>query len=260
MHALVKGAVAVSLLGGAGLVLGSAPKAPAPPPVPSVAASVPPLVEMPCPPRHLPEGEACIPLPELALPASGDDVFRERKGRGVAFDVLPRRPDRPSDPAAVRYPLSGEPLVLRGFDDAQAGDVSPMSVELAAERGAVVSALVLDGQVGSTKVAAVGRLVGNSVITAHVVGEGDQARTYLLVHGHLDATAPDVAAGKELAAGAPLGFVGDSGSPGFVSLYLEARVVRVDAGDIEKLSVKQLAEAAISVPSDARNVLPLVAR
>lgn len=259
MHALVKGAVAASLLGGAGLVLGVTPKAPAPPPVATTAASVPPLVEMPCPPRHVPEGEACLPLPELALPPTGDDVFRERKGRGVAFDVLPRRPDRPSDPAALRYPLSGEPLVLRGFDDTQAGDVSPMSIELAAERGAVVSALVLDGQVGATKVLAVGRLVGNSVITSHVVGEGDQARTYLLVHGHLDAAAPDVAAGKEVAAGAQLGFVGDSGNPGFVSLYLEARVVRADSGDISKLGAKQLADASNSVPSDARNVLPLIA-
>jgi hypothetical protein len=257
MHALVKGAVAASLLGGAGFVLGGGPQAPAPPPVASVAAPVPSLVEMPCPPRHVPEGEACVPLPELAAPP-GDDVFRERKGRGAAVDVLPRRPDRPADPAALRYPLASEPLVLRGFDEAVASDVSPMSIELAAERGAVVSALVLDGQVGATKVAAVGRLVGNSVVTSHVVGEGDQARTYLLVHGHLDAAAPDVAAGKELAAGAQLGFVGDSGNPGFVSLYLEARVVRVDSGDISKLDAKRLCDASISVPSDARNVLPRV--
>jgi murein DD-endopeptidase MepM/ murein hydrolase activator NlpD len=79
------------------------------------------------------------------------------------------------------------------------------------------------------------------------------------VHGHLDAAAPDVTAGKEVAAGAQLGFVGDSGNPGFVSLYLEARVVRADIGDISKLGVKQLADASNSVPSDARNVLPLVA-
>lgn len=259
MHALVKGALAASLLSALGLAFQTAPVAAPVLAVPSAIASAPTLVEMPCPPRHLPEGQACLPLPELAAPTDGDAVFRERKGRGVAFDVLPRRPDRPSDPARLQYPVAGEPLVLRGFDDSQAGDVSPMSIELAAERGTVVSALSLDGQVGPTRVAAVGRLVGNTVITSHVVGEGDKARTFLLVHGHLDATGPDVAAGKDLAAGAQIGFVGDSGNPGFVSLYLETRIVREDSGDISKLDVKQLSDGAISVPSDARNVLPLVA-
>lgn len=255
MHALVKAALGATLLALAGLAF---PKAPPAAPVPSATNAVksaPPLVEMPCPNRQVPEGQACLPLPPLG--GEVDALFRERKGRGVAFDVLPRRPDRPSDPARLRYPLASEVLVLRGFDNAQPGDVSPMSVELAIERGTVVSALSLDGQLQPTRVASMDRLVGNTVITSHLVMEADRERTLLLVHGHLDAYGPDISKGNEVAGDALLGFVGDSGNPGFVSLYLEARLVREDAGDITRLDARRLTSADISVPTDLRNVLPL---
>jgi hypothetical protein len=212
---------------------------------------------MPCAPRHLPEGDVCVPLlaPDEPLERESE-VQRERRPRGPTFEVLPRRPERPEDPRALRYPLDGEPLILRGFDDVavRSEEQSPVAVELAAERGTKVSLVSLDGQTAKARVVGVGRLVGTTVVTAHTVAEGDRTRTYLLVHGRLDAAGPDAAVGAELDPGATVGFVGDSGSPGLVRLYLEARRVREET-DIAGLELAKLADASVSVPTDLRNVL-----
>jgi hypothetical protein len=213
---------------------------------------------MPCDKRELPEGAACVPLvePDAAL---DPDVQVEKRPLGAAVEIIPRRPDRPSDPLALRYPLAGEPHILRGFDDVMANPLgeSPATVELGAERGEPVHALALDGQDGKTRVVGVGRLVGNTVVTAHVVADdGGRLRTYLLVHGKLDGFGPDVKPGAELDDGAVLGFVGDSGAPGVVSLYLEARRVREEA-EVDKLDLPHLVDPSTTVAVDARNVLPL---
>ncbi len=257
MHALIKAALGVALmaLAGASSLRGRARSAPTAAPPSATAAPAPELVEMPCPARHLPEGEACVPLPTSA-PESGPGAFRDRRPRGPSFEVIPRRPDRPADPAAFRFPIEGEPLVLRGFDDGGNEDESPVSVELSAERGTTVLALALEQQVGKAKVVAAGRKTGNTLVTAHVVQGENVKRTYLLVHGHLDAFAADASVQAERAAGDALGFVGDSGSPGFVSLYLEARLLRDDV-ELASLDLKQLLDASNSVPIDLRNVLPL---
>lgn len=262
VHALVKGAVVaagLSLLGvaasrGRSVEPANGPATAAPSELQAPAV----LTQMPCPPRHLPEGQACIPLPNLGAPINESDptVQRERSARGVAHDLIPRKPDRDADPFSFAYPLEDEPLFLRGFDEAFATDASPVSLELAAERGTTVRALALDGQQGPARVVAVGRLVGTTVITRHDVLEADRTRTYLLVHGHLDATATDLKVGTELAGGDAVGFVGDSGNPGIVSLYFETRVVR-DGIEMESLPIERIVDAASSIPSDARNVLPL---
>jgi hypothetical protein len=172
-------------------------------------------------------------------------------------EIIPRRPDRPADPLAFQFPLDGELHLLRGFGvtlGETAAD-SPASVEIAAERGAPVRVLALAGQTGKTRVAATGRLVGNTVVTAHAVAGPDATRTYLLVHGKLESFGPDVEAGAELEAGATLGFAGDSGNPGVVSLYLEARQVR-DGIDLQGAELRGLVASATSVATDLRNVLP----
>lgn len=262
MHALVKGAMFAAGLATLGLFASRMTKKPAPPPVAAASATAPDvpimLTQMPCPERHLPEGQACIPLPALDEPldATLGGPQKERRTRGPAVEVIPRLPDRSEDPYAYAYPLPDEPLFLRGFDDRVTTDASPVSLELAAERGAPVKALAFEDQEGPTLVAAVDRMIGTTVVTLHRVLAGDRSRRYLLVHGHLDAASPEVKAGKELRADDVVGFVGDSGNPGIVSLYLEARLVREDAV-LDGLSITQLLEAAVSVPTDARNVLPL---
>ncbi len=256
MHPLLKAAIACAGLSAIGLALRK-PIA-APPASASAAAPAPSLVEMPCPPRHLPEGATCVPLLGKDDPLVGDpEVQRERRARGRSYEVIPRRPDRPEDPRSFRYPLAGPPLILRGFDDlaTRPVDQSPVSVELSAERGTAVLALSLPGQRGRTRVAATGRHVGNTVVSRHDVDEADRTRTYLLVHGRLDAPGPDAKAGAELDDGATLGFAGDSGSPGVVRLYLEARRVREDSV-IDGMDLAKLVDASVSVPVDLRNVLP----
>lgn len=265
MHALVKGAVAAGALSVAGVLLSRAyPGKPAVTvsasvPTQSASAMAPPLAQMPCPPRHLPEGEACVPLLALDQPlvASDFEVQRERRARSTSFDVIPRKPDRPSDPAVFQYPLEGKPLFLRGFEESDAAHTaSPVSLEMAAERGTPVRVLSFDDQEGNTQVVAVGRFVGTTVVTRHAVLGASRPRVFLLVHGHLEAVAADTRVGVELAANAVLGFVGDSGNPGIVSLYLEARLVR-DGVDVTGLPIERLLDVSVSVPTDARNALPM---
>ncbi len=248
--------------------IGSQVAAPASPnkAAPTASTAAPVLQEMPCPPRHLPEGDVCVPLLAPDEPLSRESgVMRERRSRGKAFDVLPRRPDRPEDPRAFNYPIPSPPLILRGFDDmatpppaASGGaELSPVSVELAAERGTPVLSIVLSGQEGKSRVVDSGRLFGNTVITRHDVKEGDRPRTYLLVFGRLDAAGADIKAGAELNEGQTVGFVGDSGSPGLVRLYLEARRLREDVS-LDGVPLARLVDDALAVPTDLRNVLPVV--
>ncbi|MFO0555038.1 MAG: hypothetical protein U0271_42060 [Polyangiaceae bacterium] len=267
MHALAKAAVAVAALSALGLALGrSSERGRAPRDAPSVTVvsasaqySAIELRPMPCPSRHLPEGDACIPLPGLDEPLrEGVPVVgQERGARGPAIEVLPRRPDRPADAALLRFPIDGEPLFLRSPDEIHPAGESPVSVQLAAERGTPIVTLVLDGQDGLTSVLAAGRLIGNTVVTAHHVRAlGGEERTILIVHGRLEAVSAEVSAGAKLGAGAVLGYVGDSGSPGIVSLYVEARQVRSGVS-LDGLPLKKLLDPSVSVPTDVRNVLSL---
>ena len=260
MHPVVKGAIALTGISAVGYFIGPPREmATTNAAVSAARSAAPKLIEMPCDKRELPEGAACIPLvdPNSALEPDDPDAQLERRSRGDAIEIIPRRPDRPSDPLTLRFPLE-PPRILHGFDDVMANtrSESPATIELGAERGDPVHALTLDGQQGKTRVVAMGRLVGNTVVTAHVLlDDGARPRTYLLVHGKLDGFGPDVKVGAELADGDVLGFVGDSGRPGVVSLYLEVRRVREET-DLEKLDLPHLVDAAASVAVDARNVLP----
>jgi murein DD-endopeptidase MepM/ murein hydrolase activator NlpD len=109
------------------------------------------------------------------------------------------------------------------------------------------------GQSSQAEVVAAGDLFGHTVVTLHHVDEGGRARQYLVFYGRLDAIAPDVAADKKLDAGDLIGFVGDSGTPGFVHLHLEVREVR-DEIDVHPLDIAHLLDQAVSIPVDARNV------
>jgi CheY-like chemotaxis protein len=120
VHPLVKGALVAAALSLAGLAVARPrPTAPAPSAQAASASSeVAPiaLTELPCPERHLPEGRACVPLPELGdLTGAPAGAQLERRSRGALFEVIPRRPDRPADPAVFVYPIADEPLFLRGL-------------------------------------------------------------------------------------------------------------------------------------------------
>lgn len=220
------------------------------------------MSRLPCEGRSVPEGDACIPLLDEGAPLAPARAGARpaRSTEAPPVESIPRRPDRNPDPAAYRFPLAGPPTFLRDFDQESPRTELPQGmrgVELSAVRGSEVRLVGLDAQVGPADVVGMGELVGKTIVTRHRVTEAGREKTYLVFHGRLDAFAPDAAMGASLDDGALLGFAGDSGAPGEVMLYLEARLLREDI-DIGPLELERLADASVSVSIDARNVFPLV--
>jgi hypothetical protein len=261
MHPLVRAAAAIAVLSAIGM-LDKPRHAPASTKGTLVATpGTPSLTQMPCGPRSIPEGDVCVPLPETTDPlgaANGEPHARVPGAR--SHDLIPRRPDRPSDPLSLAYPFD-PPVRLLFFGPEATGDepADPASaltegaVDLAAERGAPVKLVTLEGQEGKAEVIALGDLFGTTVVTLHQVSEGGRKRQYLVFHGRLDAIGPEVAVDKMLDGGSIVGFAGDSGTVGQVHLHLEVRQVREDL-DVRPLELRRMIDQSVSIPSDVRNV------
>ncbi|WP_437674683.1 M23 family metallopeptidase [Sorangium sp. So ce131] len=283
---LVRGAAASALLLALGGLADPAP--PAPSVVPQAAARGAAGAAAPCGPRTVPEGAACIPLPAPGAPlaAGGAAALSGLAGAGArgqaqaqagTVEHIPRRPERPASAAAYMFPV-GAPEQPPGFllveDGAPQAGAPPQGapvaaigaarpeppswaggVDLAAARGERVVSVQLDGQEGKAEVLFVGELAGITVATVHAVREGDRARRYVVLHGHLDRPGPGVVAGARLDPGDVVGYAGDTGSPGLVRLHLEARQLRESARPSD-LDPKRVTDAAVTVPCDLRNVLP----
>lgn len=239
-------------------------------------AGQPPESSAPCPRGTLPDGNVCIPVPDPD--ALGKALLEEqnqhhdREGRLRVYDQIPLRPERPKDFRKYKLPVPALPdqsLVSSGYDldrpdaeqrrGAELSAVGHGGVDLAQARGTPVRLVNLENQVGDAAVLAVGHLFGNSVVIQHTLREGSALREYLVIYGHLDSAAPGLSHGQTLKAGALLGYVGDSGSPGVVHLHYEVRRARegVDAGN---LPLGQVNQNAKTVVCDPRNVLELVAQ
>jgi len=244
--------------------------------VASIALAKPlsPLTPALCPVGSLPDGDACVRIQsdEDDAPDAPSQVnaHHDKRGRWIVYDQIPRRPDRPADYDAYRYPVPCDHgCVVSGYDLDRPDDtqrrgrrlshVGHGAVDLPQKKGTPITMVPLEHQVGDAEVVYVGPLFGSTVLTRHTLREGGQLRDYLLLFGHLDSPAPGLAAGAHLKEGDPVGFVGDTGSPELVHLHLEARRVR-DGVDINKM-LKEGPGAAIdnenSVVCDPRNVLPL---
>jgi hypothetical protein len=263
MHPLVRGAAAAAVL----TALGSFDRgAPAP-----AASEVPPGesrgvdgLPAPCGAGTLPEGPVCIRIPReeeaaslrLAvlpdLPADRPGAVRDAPSRGGAVaDRIPRRPERPADPAKYVYPVGAPdkaPRVIGGLDEP--------GIRLAVRPGDKVTVLALEHQVGPAEVVFAGDLFGRTIVTAHVIEEGSRKRTLLLFHGGLDHTAPGAVQGARLEPGAELGAARTELGAGLIDVYLEAREVR-EGAKIDGADGKRLVDPATSVPTDVRNVLPM---
>lgn len=247
MHPLVKGAAAVAVL----TALGGLDRGPPPPPPtvapPALSRGVDGLPAL-CGPGSLPEGPVCLRVPlEQASPLV--DLGR---GKG-APESIPRRPDRPADPARYRYP--GEaPRVLGGFDVG----ATPQGIRLAAAPGEQIKLLALEHQEGPAEVVFASDEKGAATLaTYHLVRDGERALAYLLILRELDRLAPGIAAGALLAPGAPLGVAGASAPAEF---SLEARQVRGATARERRgpLDQKRLTDPSVAIPIDLRNVLPLL--
>jgi hypothetical protein len=231
-----------------------------------------------CPPHTLPDGDICVRLPsaddegepEALVTPNGHHV---RSGRWEVYDDIPRRPDRPADYDAYRYPvppgLPGGHSVVSGYDldkpdQAQRRGrtlhaVGHGAVDLPQARGTPVHLVALEHQQGDAEVLFTGPLFGTTVVTRQTVREGGHLRDYVILFGHLDGIAPGVGVGTVLKDRDLVGFVGDTGSPELVHLHWEARRVR-DGVDIQakaKLGGGALLAEDVTVVCDPRNVLPL---
>lgn len=231
-----------------------------------------------CPAGTLPDGDACVHLPR----AGGDDgpdtpasqnAHHDKLGRWVVYDQIPRRPDRPADYDAYRYPIppgmAGGHYVISGYDldkpddrqrrGATLSHVGHGGVDLPQRKGEPILMLELEHQEGDAEVLFSGALFGTTVITRHTLREGGQLRDYLLLFGHLDAPADGLAVGNAIPSGALVGYVGDTGSPELVHLHLEARRVRegIDLRKFGNGGGGALIQNEVSIVCDPRNVLPL---
>jgi murein DD-endopeptidase MepM/ murein hydrolase activator NlpD len=226
-----------------------------------------------CPPRTLPDGGVCVPVPDTtrggeAL-AEQRATHHDRRGQLRVYDQIPRRPERPADYRKYQLPVAALPaqsFVTSGYDldlpdeeqrrGAEMKAVGHGGIDIAQKRGTPVALVPLEHQVGDADVLFVGKLFGNSVVTHHAVREANALRDYLVIHGHLEKPASGLARGATLPAGAVVGYVGDSGSPGVVHLHLEVRRAR-EGISLSSLAPGELAHNAKTVACDPRNVLPL---
>jgi murein DD-endopeptidase MepM/ murein hydrolase activator NlpD len=257
----------------AALSLGAGPTRGAPVHVaaPSHAEPLSPLTPALCPPGALPDGDACVRLPgddddaPEADPAA--NAHHDKRGHWVVYDQIPRRPDRPADYDAYRYPVPCDHgCVVSGYDldrpdDAQRrgrrlSHVGHGAVDLPQKKGTPITMVSLEHEQGSAEVVYVGPLFGTTVLTRHTLREGGLLHDYVMLFGHLDSPAPGLAPGSRLAAGDLVGFVGDTGSPELVHLHLETRRVR-EGVDVSRLGPGAMIANENSVVCDPRNVLPL---
>jgi murein DD-endopeptidase MepM/ murein hydrolase activator NlpD len=232
-----------------------------------------------CPPGTFIDDGACITLPTdesfgedpVGAP-EGEAIANghfEKNGKWLAYEQIPRRPDRPADYDAYVYPippgLPGGHSVVSGYDldlpDAlqrhgKMRAIGHGGVDLPQRKGTPIKMMALDHQVGEALVIHVGRLFGNSIVTVHTLREGGRTREYVLIFGHLDGYAPGLKPGDVIPAGGLVGYVGDSDSPKLVHLHLEARRVR-DGVDGSKLLPGRILLPESTIVCDPRNVLPL---
>ncbi|HQP34456.1 MAG TPA: M23 family metallopeptidase [Polyangiaceae bacterium] len=228
-----------------------------------------------CPAGTLPDFDQCIPIPDDVPTGSSLDlvgernVHRDRSGRWITYEQIPKLPERPADYDAYRYPVpppeSGH-FAVSGYDldrpDNEQRRGSRLShtghgaVDLMHTRGTEVRTLPLEHQQGDAEVLFVGKLFGISVVTRHTLREGGRLRDYIVLYGHLDASAEGIAPGMIAREGDLLGYVGDTGSEGIVHLHLEVRQVRdnIDPADLRNQNVVR---NQTTIPCDPRNVLPL---
>jgi murein DD-endopeptidase MepM/ murein hydrolase activator NlpD len=211
---------------------------------------------------HWPEDDPGAPFAE-----SEGNAHHDKQGRLVSYDQIPRRPDRPPDYDAYRYPVPCvRGCVASGYDLDRPDDlqrrgrklheVGHGAVDLVQPKGTPVTAISLEHQRGDAEVVFTGPFFGTTVITEHMLYEGGQTRPYLVLFGHLDSVTPGAHAGTSLKEGDVLGWVGDTGSPELIHLHLEIRRVR-DGIEIRGMGPQAMISNESSIVCDPRNVLPL---
>lgn len=216
-----------------------------------------------CGQRAIPEGDVCVPLPAANQSIGPAQAVRTppRARDDTQAVLLPRHPDRPAEYAAYVLPIA-VPDGVRVVSDLHGprGPGERTGVDFAATKGDEVVLASLEGDHGNARVVFVGEDAGITVATLHSTREGDIARSFLVIYGHLDRPGPGIVPGARVKPGDVIGFAGDSGSPGMEQLYLEIRQVREGAlqrlvPDDTAVPKARLADDALSIATDIRNAL-----
>ena len=189
----------------------------------------------------------------------------DKAGNWFEYDQIPKRWDRPESYGAYRYPVPTA-WVASGYDldkpdqEQRRGKllsaVGHGGVDLAEKKETPIRMITLEHQIGDAEVVFVGHLFGTTVVTRHTIREGGKKRDYVLIFGHLDKAADGIWRGQKLRSGELVGLVGDTDSPEFVHLHLEARRMR-DGVDAWKVPGWTFNAREVSTVCDPRNVLPL---
>jgi len=258
MHPLVRGASVVAILAAIG---SAAPREPHGTRAPAADASAqlmgPARV---CPERAVTlENGACVTLPDepslrsararrLGLVPPEEPKVEQQQATSV-----PLLPDRPKKYADYQMPIDpviavGEPL------DANERARQP-GIKIESDPGAPVHLVDLEHQKDRPEVVLVGQLHAITVIVRHRVEAASGPRDYFAIYGNLARPGPQIVNGKRLGPLAVIGYIADDQERG-THLYFEIRQELVPLGrPPEHLS--QLVNPGVSVPVDARNVLPL---
>lgn len=226
-----------------------------------------------CPADTLPIDGLCLAMRSDALedasPEMQSNAHTDRAGNLVVYEHIPRRPDLPANYDSYLYPTEpwGGQTVSSGYDLGRSDmqqrrghalrAVGHGGVDLPQERGAPVRALALRGQQGDAEVLYAGPLFGNTVVLLHIVRDGENTRSLLALHGHLDTIAPGLRRHQSVAATSLLGTVGDSGAEGIVHLHYEIRMLRPGINPARLEGPMSYVAQDNSVPCDPRNVLPM---
>jgi len=226
-----------------------------------------PHAQASCPPQTLPDDTFCVHWSQRDPGAGGDlDGRVTHRQTPAGANTIARRPDRPVDYDAYRYPVPCRGCVVSD-DDAARGEerlgasvtVDRSGIELAAPPGTSVTLPVLEHQRGPARLIYVGDLIGKSIVTLHSVRETGDTRDYIVVLGRLASVFPVLdrsAAATPLEEEQLLGSVGDIGSSAPVRLRMEVRRVRRGV-DVRALKPTALVDDANTIACDPRNVLSL---
>jgi hypothetical protein len=207
------------------------------------ARSGAPLALSLCPPGSLPDDGVCIPAPSPR---------RATTPRGT--ERIPRRPDRAVEYGQYALPLEHVVSVAElGEQAAPDGGALPSGIAVEGAPGAAVSAVALEGQEGPATVLYRGSYWGLTVVTLHSVQVGGRKQQYVVTVGRLGSARP-LDTGATVAQGGTLGTLG-AAAPALV--VLQTRLLRPGIDDVRGMSPAALNDAANSVPTDPRNVLPL---
>jgi murein DD-endopeptidase MepM/ murein hydrolase activator NlpD len=223
-----------------------------------------------CPAGMLPDGDVCVRIPDAEEGApeaeSAQNAHHDVRGHWIVYDEIPRRPDRPADYDAYRYPVPCDrDCAVSGYDLDRPDDLQRHkghtaaghgAVDLPQKRGTPITMISLEHQEGDAEVVYVGPLFGTTIISRHALREAGEVHDYMLVFGHLALQVSGIHEGARIKEGDVIGFVGDTGAPERVHLHLEARRMRTGI-DVGKLSPTAMIANENSVVCDPRNVLPL---